>query len=183
MKKFLVILLGVLLIVGGVGCLFRPVSTFLTTGYIVGVFIFCDAIASIIAWFDAKKYVSISGWYLFEAIVSLIFGIMVILNGRMQFAVDMAIVYMVCAWVIIAAAFRIALAIKIKRVNDILPNSYKNSRWVGLLVVGILMIIFAAICMAQPGIMSVLLGTFISMTIIFNGVGLVTLGSYIPSKV
>ena len=182
MKKFLVILIGLLLIVGGVVCLFRPVSTFLTTGYIVGVFILCDAIANIIAWFDAKKYINISGWYLFDAIMSLIFGIIVVVNGRMQFAVDMAIVYMVCAWVIIASVFRISLAIRIKKVNDKLPNMFKNSRWISLLVVGILMIIFAVICMVQPGIMSALLGTFISMTIIFNGVGLVTLGSYIPSK-
>ena len=182
MKKFCVIFLGFLLIIGGIFCLFQPVVTFLTTGYMVGVFILCDAIASIVAWFDAKKYAKISGWYLFEAIVSLIFGIIVIANGRMQFAVDMAIVYLVCAWVIVAAAFRISLAIKIKKVNNYLPNAFKNSRWIGLMIIGILMIIFAVICMVQPGIMSIVLGTFISLTIIFNGAALITLGSYIPSK-
>ena len=182
MKKFLVILLGVLLVAGGVYCLFQPVSTFLTSGYVVGVFILCDAIASIVAWFDARQYVKISGWYLFEAIVSLIFGVVVIVNVGMQFAVDMAIVYLVCIWIIVAAVTRITLAIRIKKVNDLLPNAFKNSRWIGLLVVGILMIVFACICMAQPGIMSVILGVLISWAIIFNGLGLITLGSYIPSK-
>ena len=43
------------------------------------------------------------------------------------------------------------------------------------------MIIFAVICMLQPGIMSVILGVLISWTIIFNGVSLITLGSYIPN--
>ncbi|MBO6119485.1 MAG: DUF308 domain-containing protein [Lachnospiraceae bacterium] len=182
MKKVLVMLLGIVLVIGGIFCLFRPVSTFLTTGYLVGVFILCDAIANIIAWFDAKKYMNISGWYLFDAIMSLIFGIIVVINGMMQFAVDMAIVYLVCAWVIVAGAFRISLALKIKRVNDKLPNVFKNSRWIWLMIAGILMILFAVICMMQPGIMSVILGTFISLTIIFNGATLITLGSYIPSR-
>ena len=114
--------------------------------------------------------------------MSLIFGIIVVINGRMQFAVDMAIVYLVCAWVIVAGVFRISLALKIKRVNDKLPNVFKNSRWIWLMIAGILMIVFSVICIMQPGIMSVLLGTFISLTIIFNGATLITLGSYIPSR-
>lgn len=182
MKKFCVILLGVLLVAGGVYCLFQPVSTFLTSGYVLGVFILCDAIANIVAWFDARKYVNISGWYLFEAIISLVFGIVVIVNVGMQFAVDMAIVYLVCIWIIVAAATRITLAIRIKKVNDLLPDVYKNSRWIWLIVAGILMIVFACICMVQPGIMSVILGVLISWAIIFNGLGLITLGTYIPSK-
>lgn len=182
MKKFCVILLGVLLVAGGVYCLFQPVSTFLTSGYVLGVFILCDAIANIVAWFDARKYVNISGWYLFEAIISLIFGIVVIVNVGMQFAVDMAIVYLVCIWIIVAAATRITLAIRIKKVNNLLPDVYKNSRWIWLIVAGILMIVFACICMVQPGIMSVILGVLISWAIIFNGLGLITLGTYIPSK-
>ena len=180
MKKVLVILLGILLVIGGVFCLLQPVTTFLTSGYVVGVFILCDAIASIVAWVDARKYVNISGWYLFEAIVSLIFGVVVIINVGMQFAVDMAIVYLVCIWIIVAAATRITLAIRIKKVNNLLPDAFKNSRWIWLIIAGILMIVFACICMVQPGIMSVILGVLISWAIIFNGLGLITLGSYIP---
>ena len=182
MKKFCVILLGVLLVAGGVYCLFQPVSTFLTSGYVLGVFILCDAIANIVAWFDARKYVNISGWYLFEAIISLIFGVVVIVNVGLQFAVDMAIVYLVCIWIIVAAVTRITLAIRIKKVNDLLPDAFKNSRWIWLIVAGVLMIVFACICMVQPGIMSVILGVLISWAIIFNGLGLITLGTYIPSK-
>lgn len=183
MKKMLVIFLGILLVVGGVFCLMQPISTFLTTGYIIGAFMFCDAIANIVAWFDAKKYVNISGWYLFEAIMSLVFGVIIILNIRMQFAVDMAIVYLVCVWMIFAAISRITLAMKIKKINNILPNVFKNKRWIGLLLTGIFMIIFACICIAQPSIMSVVLGIFISCAIILNGVGLITLGSYIPKNI
>ena len=182
-KKFCVILFGVILVAGGVYCLMTPVTTFLTTGYVVGVIIFCDALASIVAWFDVKKYVNISGWYLVAAIISVIFGIIVMVNGVMQFAVDMAIVYLVCSWIIVLAISRIVLALRIKKFNDLLPNAFKNNRWIWLIVVGVLMIVFAVICMAQPGIMSVILGVLISWTIIFNGLSLITIGSYIPTKI
>ena len=180
-KKFFVILLGIILVAGGIYCLFTPVQTFLSTGYVVGVLILCDAIANIVAWFDIRKYVQISGWYLFGAIVSLIFGVVVIINIPMQFAVDMVIVYMVCFWIIFAAIARIMLGVRIKKVNNVLPNAFKNSRWFWLIIAGILMIVFAGICMAQPGIMSVILGVLIGWYIIFNGVSLITIGSYIQA--
>lgn len=180
-RKVLVMLLGILILICGVYSLLTPLSTFLVTGYIVGVLILCDAVANIIAWFETKKYANISGWYLVSAIISAIFGIIIIANVRMQFAVDMAIVYIVSAWIVALAISRINLAIRLKRVNDALPNFLKNSRWIGLILVAILMIIFAIVCMMQPGIMSVLLGTLISWVMIFNGLTLVTLGSYIPN--
>ena len=179
MKKILVMLVGIVLVLGGLFCLFNPSATFFITGYVIGAFILCDAIANIIAWFDSKKYINISGWYLFEAIISLLFGITVMLNVTMQFAVDMAIVYIICIWIIIAAIFRISLAIKIKKINNILPSVFKNKKWISLLLIGILMIVFAVICMIQPAIMSILLGTLISLVIIFNGISLITLSSYI----
>lgn len=180
-KKILVILLGIILVVGGIFCLFTPYVTFLSIGYVVGVLILCDAIANIVAWFDVSKYVNISGWYLFSAIISAIFGIAVIVSLKMQLAVDIVITYMVIAWIIILAISRIVLAVRIKKFNDLLPNAFKNSRWIGLIITGVLMIAFAIFCVIKPGIMPLLLGILISWTIIFNGVSLITLGSYIPN--
>ncbi len=139
MKRVLVILMGVLMIIGGVFCLMTPVETFLSIGYMVGVMILCDAIGNIVAWFHVRKYAQISGWYLVNAILSLIFGIIVIANMAMQFAVDMAIVYIVAAWVIAQGISRISLALKLKKVADILPKAFSNKKWVGILVLGILL--------------------------------------------
>lgn len=183
-KKFLVIFLGCLLVVGGIYCLFTPIQTFLATGYVIGVFILCDAIASIVAWFDVRQYVQISIWYLLGAIVSLVFGILIISKGQLQLAVDLAVIYMIAAWIIVIAISRIVLAIRIKKVNDLLPNAFKNSRWIGLILSGILMIIFACLCAARPDVSSVMLGVFMAWFIIFNGISLITLGTYIqaPAK-
>ena len=180
-RKIFVMLLGCLLLVCGIRSLVTPLSTFFAMGYVIGVLIFCDAIANIVAWFDAKKYVDVSGWYLVSAIISAIFGVIVMVNGAMQFAVDMALVYIVCAWIIVLAIARISLAIRIKKVNNVLPDGFKNSRWIGLIIIAILMIAFAVICMARPGIMSVLIGVTVSWVMILNGISLITIGSYIPN--
>lgn len=178
MKKFLVILMGLLMVVGGVYCLFTPVTTFLTTGYIVGVIIFCDAIGNIVAWFNAKKYVEISGWYLANAIISLIFGIIIMLSIGMQFAVDMFIVYAVAVWVIMTGISRISMAIRMKQLMNKLPKIFNNKKWLGILLFGILMVLFGILCVFKPIVLSSVLGVLIAWFIIFAGASLITLGSY-----
>lgn len=182
MKKFLVILMGVLMIIGGVYCLLTPVSTFLTTGYIIGVITFCDAIGNIVAWFESKKYAEISVWYLVDAIISLIFGVIIMLNIGMQFAVDMFVVYLVAAWVIIVGVSRIMMAVRIKKFINALPKFFRNNKWVGILLFGILMVLFGILCMIKPILMSGVLGTFMALFIIFAGASLVTLGTYIHKE-
>lgn len=178
MKRFLVILMGLLMVVGGVYCLFTPVTTFLTTGYIVGVIIFCDAIGNIGAWFNAKKYVEISGWYLANAIISLIFGIIIMLSIGMQFAVDMFIVYAVAVWVIMTGISRISMAIRMKQLMNKLPKIFNNKKWLGILLFGILMVLFGILCVFKPIVLSSVLGVLIAWFIIFAGASLITLGSY-----
>lgn len=179
MKKFLVILMGILMIIGGVYCLLTPVTTFLTTGYIVGVIIFCDAIGNIIAWFNVKKYLEISGWYLANAIISLVFGIIIILSISMQFAVDMFIVYAIAVWVIMLGISRISMAIRMKKLINKLPKIFNNKRWVEILAFGGLMVLFGILCMFKPIVLSSMLGVFISVFIIFAGASLTTLGAYV----
>ena len=179
MRRFLVILMGVLMVAGGIYSLFRPVTTFLSTGYVIGVIIFCDAIGNIIAWFEVKKYVQVSGWYLADAIISLLFGIAVIVSLNMQLAVDLAVVYIVAIWVIVIGISRISLSIRMKKLVNALPDTFKNSRWLGILIIGILMIVFGILCICRPAVLASMLGVFIALLTIFAGTSLITLGSYV----
>lgn len=180
MGKFLTILMGLLMIIGGVFCLFRPADTFMeTAGYMLGVIILFDAIGNISTWINAKKYANVSGWYLVSAIISLIFGIVVICSIRAQIITDIVIVYMVISWTIIVGVVRIALAIKMKSLQKEMPEVFKNSRWVVILLTGILLILFAVLCICVPAIMVHFLGVFISLCMIFAGASLLTLGTYV----
>ena len=176
-KKVLLIILGVLTVVSGFFCLLNPVLVFLQLGYIVGVFILFDSIGNIIAYFDSRQYMQISGWYLFNAIVSLFFGLLIIISLRMQMAVDVVIAYMASIWLLIAGFTKVSMAIRIKKLqNEIVL--FKSNRWVVILISGIFIILFGILCLVKPVVMSSLIGTILSLAIIFVGVNIITFGSY-----
>lgn len=177
LKKVLLIILGIITIISGFFCLLNPVLVFLQLGYIVGVFILFDSIGNIIAYFDSRQYMQISGWYLFNAIVSLFFGLLIIISLRMQMAVDVVIAYMASIWLLIAGFTKVSMSIRIKKLqNEIVL--FNSNRWVVILISGIFIILFGILCFVKPVVMSSLIGTILSLAIIFVGVNLITFGSY-----
>ena len=177
-KKILTIITAIITIFCGVYALMTPTQTFMgVAGYLVGVVILLDGIANISIWAEAKKYVEVSGWYLASAILSLIFGIVIIVSTSMQLAIDFIIIYMVAVWIIIMGILRIALAVKMKQYMDKLPL-FKNNRWVIILCLGILMILFGIVCICNPVILSTMLGILMGLMLLVIGASLLTIGTY-----
>ena len=178
-KKFFVMLMGILVIFSGVFSFIRPISTYASTGYVIGFVILCEAVGNIIAWFETRKYEQVSGWYLASTIVSVIFGMLILCSPIMQLSIDIFIVYFISIWVIIMGVYGISAALKIKSFKDKLPEIFRNKRWVGVLITGILMVIFGVVCLFKPMVQATVLGIFISMFLIFAGINLVTIGTYV----
>ena len=177
-KKILTIIASIIIMISGVYALMTPTATFMSVaGYLVGVVILCDAIANISIWAEAKKYVEVSGWYLASAILSLICGIIIIVSMAMQLAIDYMIIYMVAIWIIIMGILRIALAVRMKQYMDKIPV-FKNNRWIIILCLGILMILFGIVCIANPVILSTMLGILIGLMLLAVGASLLTIGMY-----
>ena len=179
MRRFLIIFMGLFILIGGVFCLFAPQTTYMQTGYVIGVLMLFHAVGNIVAWFDAKKYDEISGWYLVGAIISFIFAILILSTPLMQGAINVVILYMVIAWFIVMGSMGIVFAFKLKELKNKLPDVFKGSRWIVVLIASILLVIFAVICMFNPATMSGMLGTFIALSLIFTGANLITVGSYV----
>ena len=179
MRRFLIIFMGLFILIGGVFCLFAPQTTYMQTGYVIGVLMLFHAVGNIVAWFDAKKYDEISGWYLVGAIISFIFAILILSTPLMQGAINVVILYMVIAWFIVMGSMGIVFAFKLKELKNKLPDVFKGSRWIVVLIASILLVIFAVICMFNPATMSGMLGTFIALSFIFTGANLITVGSYV----
>ena len=66
-----------------------------------------------------------------------------------------------------------------KQLFDKLPKIFKNKKWVGVLLFGILMVVFGILCMIKPILLSSMLGVFIALVMIFAGASLITLGTYV----
>ena len=128
MRRFLIIFMGLFILIGGVFCLFAPQTTYMQTGYVIGVLMLFHAVGNIVAWFDAKKYDEISGWYLVGAIISFIFAILILSTPLMQGAINVVILYMVIAWFIVMGSMGIVFAFKLKELKNKLPDVFKGSK-------------------------------------------------------
>ena len=167
------------MIVGEVFCLFRPITTFLQTGYVIGVIMMCDAIGNIALWINAKKYVEVSGWYLAGAIFSLLFAIALICSLRMQAVTDIVVTYMVAAWIILLGITRVVVSFYLRALSEKVPEKFRNNKWMAVLLLGIVIIVLGFIFCLRPVLRMGILGTLMAWAMIILGANLMTIGTYI----
>jgi uncharacterized membrane protein HdeD (DUF308 family) len=105
--KIVSVILGILMIASGIYCLATPGITFLAVGWIIGFNMIADAIGNIITWKDRKDEGMADGWTLAGAIVSLIFGIVLLGSNAMQLSVDLFVAYMAAIWLIVIGILQI----------------------------------------------------------------------------
>ena len=84
---------GVIMIIGGIICLFSPQDTYMVLGYVVGVSMIFDAIGGFFEYGAARGVVKGSGWILASAITSLVFGFFVINSEALQLGIDVFIAW------------------------------------------------------------------------------------------
>lgn len=179
MRRFLTMLCAIFMIVGGVICLFRPISTFLQTGYVIGVIMLFDAIGDIFAWFEAKKYQEISAWYLVSAILSFIFAIILIGSLGLQMATNIVVTYVVAFWVISHGVMRVVTAFRLRGLKKRLPQVFTSNKWIAVLLLGILSIVLGIIFCMRPVVLMGLIGFIMAFAMIVIGANLLTIGTFI----
>ena len=154
-----------------------PAITYMTLGYVLAISMIVDAVGSIVTWSGERKAGNANGWHLAAAIVSGIFGIVVLCSTVMQVAVDMFIAYMAAAWIIVMGAIRIALSIRMKKIRNALNAEIIGKRWWLILIAGILMIAFGIFSLINPTALIVTIGVMIGLNIVVSGVNLIAIAT------
>lgn len=172
--KIVGIILGALLVISGVYCIMSPVVTFATLGWVVGLSMVFEGFWSMLTWSNRKRLGFADGWTLCGAIISVIFGAMVLASGYLRFAVDSVLAYMVAFWLIAAGVTRIAASVGLHAAHR--ENEEIGSSWFLVLLAGILVLIFGVICLIHPLIAVVSAGTFMGLGIISAGCALIVAG-------
>ena len=180
-KVFLVIF-GILMIIGGVSCMFSPVSTSLMLGYIVGLSMVFDAVGRFIGWCQEKKEGVSDGWMLAGAILSAVFGFFILNSAVLQLSVDLFIVYYIACWLLLHGIFSIARAFKLRRLHKNLNTQILGSHWYLPLCIGILAGVFGILCMFKPVVMASIIGVFIGLGIISAGANMITIATMPDQK-
>ena len=175
--KILVVILGVFMIVGGIACLFSPVSTSLAIGYVVGLSMVFDAIGRFIEWWEMKKIGLADGWMLACAILSSIFGFFILNSSILQYSVDVFLAYYAACWLVILGIFIITRAFQLRKLHKNWGTVKLGTRWYLPLCCGILIAVFGILCLFKPIVMASVVGIFIGLGIIVSGANLITIAT------
>ena len=175
--RILTLILGVMMIVTGVYCLFTPAMTYLTLGYIVGFNMMMDAIGGIATWSDRRRLGIADGWTLAGSIASLAFSVILLGSAAMQLAVDLMIVYIAAMWLVVSGIIRIIRGVQLRKLQKALQTQAIGSRWWLVLLTGILLVAFGVLSFSDPSGLMVAIGINFGINIIVSGVGLVAVAA------
>ena len=175
--KVLSIIFGILMVIGGLYCLFYPDVTYLTIGYVIGVCMLIDAVGRFVAWWQLRKEGAADAWLLVGAVLSLVFGVILVSEAAAQYAVDVFIAYMAAIWILVMAIVSVIRAFRMRRMHKTFNTVFLGKNWwIGMLI-GILMCIFAILSLMNPEIIMVAIGTFIGLGIVMMGASIISFGA------
>lgn len=174
-RRVLTAILGVLTIIAGFFCLMWPGLTYTSLVWMIGIVMIVDGIANIISWSDRRDLGLADGWSLAGAIVSILFGIVLVVSNLMQVVMDVFVAYMVAAWLFIYGIIRIVMAFKLRSARKALGSGVDAvaPRWGWVLCMGILMVICGIIGFFNPMSMMLAVGVVAGIAIVIFGADLI----------
>lgn len=133
----------VLVVYGLVAALFgllavmQPLGAAMGVAWAMGVMALVEGGASVVALFDRDSHVS-KGWLLFYAVVSLLFGLLAVLN---PLAIAGILLVILAVWLVLAGVFRIVLAIRVRK--------YIRGEWL-IALSGLLSLVLGVLFILSP---------------------------------
>ena len=160
----LTIILGVLLMIGGISCLFTPLATFLAAGYLIGIMLFIYGIISLIH--GIRKKAGILAYI--PSILAILVGFLAVFRPGGTLAIDFMILVFLAIWFLVQGVITLFLSIRFRKGNPV---------WGLGVVSGILAIAAGIISLIYPHVQMFTVGILISISLIDTGLGLISLGS------
>ncbi len=179
-RKTVSVILGVLMIMSGVYCFFAPVETSAVIPFVLGIVMIGDGIGRIATWFDVRDIVRQSAWVLVSAVVSLIFGLMLVFSPALQMSFGVFVILLTGWWILALGIIRVVHAfhlLRIKRESEGFGfGEMVGSDWWIALILGALLTIFGIVVILNPRLGLGVIGVLIGCSVITAGVNLIYLG-------
>ena len=162
--SILSIILGVLLIIGGVCCMFTPFATFLSAGFIIAIMMFVYGVYGVVRFFNKESGVL----ELISSILAILVGVIAVVRPGSTLIIDDFVLNMVSAWLVVKGFINIIIFIRAR-------NEVKGWGW-GV-AVGVLSVIAGILSFMHPMITALTVGIMMGMFFIENGIDMIVLGS------
>lgn len=158
------VIIGVILAVGGVFCMFTPFATFLAAGYIIGIMLFIYGIIALIR--SIQKRAGVPAYV--TSALAIFVGFLAVFRPGGTLVIDILILVFIAIWFIVQGAT--SIYISIKRRKELPGWGFGLASGIFGLAAGVLSFIFPQVEMFAVGI---LIGIFL----IEAGLSLITVGS------
>lgn len=158
----LLVILGIIMIAGGVGCIFTPLATLLSAGYIIGILFLVYGVIGIVN--NIKNVAGPLEWII--SILAVIVGVFAIVRPGSTLVIDRILMFMIAAFFVIQGVTHIVLAIQTRG----------SSGWFIGLIVGILAVALGIYAFINPAIAAITVGVLIGFFFIMCGISMITLG-------
>ena len=158
------IILGVILIVGGVFCMFTPFATFLSAGYMIAIMLFIYGIFGIVRFFQKEA----GALELVSSILAIIVGVIAIVRPGGTLVLDGFVLNMVSAWLLVKGLINIIVSIQER-------NEVKGWGW-GV-AAGVLSIVAGVLSFMHPTITALTVGIMMGLVFVENGIDMIVLGT------
>ncbi len=162
------IILGVILIAGGVFCMFTPFATFLSAGYMLAIMLFIYGIFGIVRFFQKEAGVL----ELIASILAIVVGVIAIVRPGGILVMDSFVLNMVSAWLLVKGLINIIVSIQGR-------DEIKGWGW-GV-AAGVLSIVAGVLSFLHPGITALTVGIMMGVVFVENGIDMIVLGTALGS--
>lgn len=160
------IIMGILLVLSGVGCMLTPLATFMDIGYFFAALLLVNGIVVIIKAIADKEY----GVNFLFAVITTVLGLIILFVPGLKVITDGALLYIVAAWFVIHGLVTVFMALNAKRVTG-------GKSWIWGIVIGILSFIIGCMSFARPLALAVFIGTFIGVYFVAVGFDMIFIGA------
>ena len=164
----LTIILGVLLIVTGVMCIFTPIATFVSTGYVVGALFLLYGIAGLVRAFRGRAFLP----EIVLSILSTILGVFAFTRPGTTKVFDNVILLLVAGWFIIQGIWTMSVSLRIKGIYY---------RWFWGVLVGILSLLVGIFSLIYPKFGAATIGYLIGFFFIESGLHMIIFASTVDA--
>lgn len=159
------IVLGILTVILGVYCLFRPGIAFVSAAWMLGVLLLLAGANIIVLQVRAEKK-NVLG--ILKAVILIILGILLLFNNFSALFADTIILYMIGIGFVVSGIIQIIRAFNAKK-NEV-------SSWGWLLVAGILLVLGGIFAVAHPIFTAISVGYWMAFSILCDGIGMIMQG-------
>ena len=162
--SFLSIVLGIIMIIGGVCCLFTPFANFLAAGHIIAMMMFVYGIFGVVRFFQKECGVL----ELISSILAIAVGVIAIVRPGSTLIIDSLVLNMVSAWLLVKGVINIVISIQAR--DEI-------QGWGWGVAAGVLSIIAGVLSFLHPSITALTVGILMAMFFIESGIDMIVLGT------